>query len=227
MKSHSPICRMRPISHIGPIRPMRPAIFLLPHDLMRLASPSFMVYRGQPPEWVAAALRHAPYVVMRRARLDNGLVPVGIRGSSRSQRFAAWLSEDAIQAVVRPEDIAAGRSWKISPVMTLIYCALDLVEGLFREFTWGPTGSVGFQLASGIAVTTSESDLDIIVRAPHRLPLDTARRLRAALATAPVRVDIQLETPAGAVALAEYAHRSNQVLARSLDGPRFVADPWS
>jgi phosphoribosyl-dephospho-CoA transferase len=213
MNSHSPISRILPIPQ--------------PHDLVRIAGLTSLVFRERPPEWVSEAVRLGPYVVVRRVRSDDGLLPVGIRGAARKERFAACLLEDAILSVVRPEDIAAGRSWKMFPPMMPISCALDLVEGLFREFTWGPTGSVGFQLATGIAVTTSESDLDIIVRAPHRLSLDTARRLRAALATAPVRVDAQLETPAGAVALAEYAHRSNEVLARSLDGPRFVADPWS
>ena len=194
---------------------------------MRLASPSFVVYRASPPEWVSAAIQRAPYVVIRRTHVDNGLLPVGIRGSARRERFAACLPEYAIQAVVRPEDIAALRSWETSPPTISISLALDLVEHLFREFTWGPTGSVGFQLASGSAVTTSESDLDILVRAPHRLSQETAQRLQRALTASPVRVDVQLETPAGAVALSEYAHRSDQFLVRTLDGARFIEDPWS
>lgn len=200
---------------------------LLPHDLVCLASPSSLVFRQQAPEWVDAAIQRAPYLVIRRAHVDNGLLPVGIRGSARSERFAACLPEYAIQAVVLPEDTAASRNWKTSPPTIPISLALDLVEDLFREFTWGPTGSVGFQLASGSAVTTSESDLDILVRTPYRLSQETAQRLQRALTASPVRVDVQLETPAGAVALSDYAHRSDQFLVRTLDGPRFVEDPWS
>jgi phosphoribosyl-dephospho-CoA transferase len=192
-----------------------------------LASPSSLVFHQQAPQWVDTAIQRAPYVVIRRAHIDNGLLPVGIRGFTRSERFAACLPEYAIQAVVRPEDTAASGNWKTSPPTIPISLALDLVEDLFREFTWGPTGSVGFQLASGSAVTTSESDLDILVRAPHRLAQETAQRLQRALTASPVRVDVQLETPAGAVALSEYAQRSDQFLARTLDGPRFIEDPWS
>ena len=200
---------------------------LRPHDLLRVVSPSALVFRQQAPEWVGAAMQRAPYVVIRRAHIDNGLLPVGIRGFTRSERFAACLPEDAIQAVARPEDTAASRNWKTSPPTIPISLALDLVEDLFREFTWGPTGSVGFQLASGSAVTTSESDLDILVRTPYRLSHETAQRLQRALTASPVRVDVQLEAPAGAVALSEYAHRSDQFLVRTLDGPRFIEDPWS
>ena len=186
-----------------------------------------LVFRQQPPEWVSAAIQRAPYVVVRRAHIDNGSLPVGIRGSARRERFAAYLPKDAIQAVARPEDIAALRSWETSPPTVSISLSLDLVEDLFREFTWGPTGSVGFQLASGSPVTTSESDLDILVRTPHRLSQETAQRLQRALTASPVRVDVQLETPAGAIALLEYAQRSHQFLARTLDGPRFIEDPWN
>lgn len=200
---------------------------LRPHDLLRVVSPSSLVFRQQAPEWVGAAMQRAPYVVIRRAHVYNGLLPVGIRGSARRERFAACLPEDAIQAVARPEDIAALRSWETSPPTIPISLALDLVEDLFREFTWGPTGSVGFQLASGSAVTTSESDLDILVRTAYRLSQETAQRLQRALTASPVRVDVQLETPAGAVALSEYAHRSDQFLVRTLDGARFIEDPWS
>ena len=42
----------------------------------------------------------------------------------------------------------------------------------------------------------------------------------------PVRIDVLLETPAGAVALAEYARGKSVVMLRSPQGPRLVADPW-
>ena len=200
-------------------------LFLRPHDLVRVVNLGSLDYHQQAPEWVSAAIQRAPYVVVRRARSDKGLLPVGIRGVARKERFAAWIPESSIQGIVRPEDLAFRRSWKNSPRITR--CSLDLADRLFREFSWGPTGSVGFELASGAAVTTSESDLDILVRAPERLALTHARQLQAALMAAPMRVDVQLETPVGAIALSEYAHRSNQILARTLDGPQLVSDPWS
>ena len=46
-------------------------------------------------------------------------------------------------------------------------------------------------------------------------------------AQAGVRIDAQLETPAGGVALAEYASRKARVMARHASGPQLVADPWA
>jgi phosphoribosyl-dephospho-CoA transferase len=41
-----------------------------------------------------------------------------------------------------------------------------------------------------------------------------------------VRIDVLLETPNGAVALAEYANSVDHMLLRSAQGPRLVRDPW-
>src|ERR1700683_5759745 len=43
--------------------------------------------------------------------------------------------------------------------------------------SWGPAGSVGFELATGRRVTNEESDLDLVVRAPQRIAFKEARFL--------------------------------------------------
>jgi phosphoribosyl-dephospho-CoA transferase len=91
---------------------------------------------------------------------------------------------------------------------------------------WGPGGSVGFELASGVPSTTRDSDLDLVLSADEQLARTDATRLHADLSTLPVRIDLLLETPNGAVALAEYAQGSAMLL-RSAQGPRLVRDPWS
>jgi phosphoribosyl-dephospho-CoA transferase len=60
-----------------------------PHDLLHLApgTPDF----SDAPAWVAASLKRAPFVVVRRAVSVNGLIAVGIRGSTRSERLAPGL----------------------------------------------------------------------------------------------------------------------------------------
>ena len=40
------------------------------------------------------------------------------------------------------------------------------------------------------------------------------------------RVDLQLETPLGGVALREWAGDGARVLVKTADGPRLVGDPW-
>ena len=56
------------------------------------------------------------------------------------------------------------------------------------------------------------------------LPRRAAAALLDRLADLPARVDVLLETPTGAVALAEYA--AGDCLLRTPTGPRLVRDPW-
>jgi phosphoribosyl-dephospho-CoA transferase len=104
---------------------------------------------------------------------------------------------------------------------------LDAIDDVFSSLglAWGPTGSVGFELATGVAATSTTSDLDVVVRAPEPWPLENAREIADELERLPTRVDVQLDAPAGAVMLAEYAS-GGRVLLRTPDGPRLVYDPW-
>jgi len=186
-------------------------------------------YEGVVPAWVAASLARAPWVVVRRTRTPNGFIPVGVRGRTRGERFAALLAMDAVAARVSPEDLAAARSWRQMPRGRQVDSLriLDAVDELFTSLglVWGPTGSVGFELATGVAAASAASDLDVVVRAPAFWPLEQAREVAEDLAPLPARVDAQLDTPAGAVTLAEYAC-GGRVLVRTPDRPRLTRDPW-
>jgi phosphoribosyl-dephospho-CoA transferase len=184
------------------------------------------------PEWIEPALRRAPWVVVRRGHVQAGRVPVGVRGSTRSQRFAAWLAISEIAERLSPEDLiglprTVGQTRK-DRVPAL--AALDRIAPLLarHSYRWGPGGSVGFELATGAAAATPSSDLDVILRQPHRLPPHEALTLRSALqeAAAPARIDVLLETPQGGVSLADLAVAPKQVLLRTPNGPRLAADPW-
>ena len=203
-----------------------------PHDLIRLADGAGIRHEGQVPAWVPVSLARAPWVVVRRARTPSALIPVGVRGSTRSERLAAFLSPTDVAARVSPEGLAAARGWRHA-FRARNACrlgalrVLDAVDELFTSLglAWGPTGSVGFDLATGAAVAGPTSDLDVVVRAPEPWSRARARKLADDLARRPVRVDTQLDTPSGAVALAEYA-RGGRVLLRTPDGPKLVNDPW-
>jgi phosphoribosyl-dephospho-CoA transferase len=97
-----------------------------------------------------------------------------------------------------------------------------------RGHRWGPGGSVGFEIATGVRTATSSSDLDLILRQDRRLQPGEAIELRAALAeaAAPARIDVMLETPCGGVSLTDLAAMPGQVLVRTPDGARLSADPW-
>ena len=91
---------------------------------------------------------------------------------------------------------------------------------------WGPTGSVGFELASGLRTVTARSDLDLLLR-PTRLPVRaTLMRLHVALRGLPAREDCQIETDDGALALDELLSGASELLVRTPTGPRLISAPW-
>ena len=103
------------------------------------------------PSWTHGALRTTPWVVVRRAAAPAGFVAVGIRGADRSQRYAWLVSADDVESRLSPEDLTDVHPLAGRDVPAIL--ALHESRALLREsrFPWGPTGSVGFELATGIA----------------------------------------------------------------------------
>ncbi|UTW06947.1 malonate decarboxylase holo-ACP synthase [Pseudomonas benzenivorans] len=182
------------------------------------------------PAWALEALRQQPPVVVRRAVAAPGWVAVGVRGQSRDQRFATWMRLGDIRRRLSPERLASARGWHDHPhshwpalrALSLLQAPLDGC-GL----AWGVTGSIGFELASGLAAAHAGSDLDLVLRTPAPLSRQRAGQLCALFGDLPGKVDVQLETPHGAVALREWASGATRVLLKAQDGPRLVADPWA
>lgn len=205
------------------------------HTLLRIEGAAVLTADADLPAWVCESLERAPWVVVRRAVAGceasrrGDLVPVGIRGDSRQQRFAAWVPEEAIRDQVTPQLLASRRPWATSVRRAAVpaLAALDAVEKIMRQHAlagyWGPGGSVGFELASGRSTATQSSDLDIVVQLDRAIPVMDARSLLSSLAVLPVRTDVLLELPHGAVALPEYARAESFVL-RTARGPRLVRD---
>jgi phosphoribosyl-dephospho-CoA transferase len=201
-----------------------------PHDLIRIKGHSYLVTDVQEPEWVKVALTQAPYVVVRRAPMEKGYIPVGVRGHHRHERFAAFLPQDAVIEIITPEQLVTQKQWKQSSryYVLPILQALDDIYEVFQlyDLVWGPVGSVGFELVSGIPTVKDTSDLDIVVRLPHFPSIETARQLVAELTRIPIRMDVQLEIPAGAVSLLEYSQGSQLILLKSVCGPKLISHPY-
>lgn len=206
------------------------------HDLLRLHRlPQF---DGEP-AWVRGSFERAPYVAVRRALAANGFVAIGLRGMERSQRYGTWVHLDDIETAVAPEALAQ-RPPSAERNALPAFTALGALQsdavggdmaGALSRFVWGPTGSTGFELATRVPTVTLSSDLDLLIRAPEKLSHDTAilllNHLQAIAQRAGIRVDAQLETPAGGVALAEWAAGKVRVMARHARGPKLVTDPWA
>src|SRR3984885_10732388 len=186
----------------GMLRKPAPAV----HALLRVSDPDALLWEEPPPDWARGSLQRAPWVVVRRSETRPGAWPVGVRGALRMQRLAAWVPDRAVQAWVTPQSLAARRLWRRHPGIRAIPAmqVLDQVSAVFAAFghagRWGPGGSVGFELASAVPCTTPASDLDLILRLDQPIPRSELRRLHAELAELPVRIDVLLEKPHGAVA---------------------------
>jgi phosphoribosyl-dephospho-CoA transferase len=203
------------------------------HALLRVRDLDALLWAAPPPEWARLALRRAPWVVVRRATQQLGDWPVGVRGELRMQRCAAWLPDRAVEECVTPQQLAAARGWRARPGLNKnpALRGLDEVEAVLDAHghagSWGPVGSVGFELASAMPSTHPESDLDLVLRADRPIDRTDAERLHADLSTLAIQVDLLLETPHGAVALSEYVSNHGGMLLRTARGPRLVRDPWT
>jgi phosphoribosyl-dephospho-CoA transferase len=201
------------------------------HELIRLRDP--IVLWKDAPAWVEQSLRRAPWVVVRRGYVRDGLLPVGVRGVARHERYAAWLELTEITERLSPEDLIESRdmiertSRKGAPALAALLRVSTILERY--GLPWGPGGSVGFEIATGVATATSSSDLDLILHAESPIETGEAIDLLVALtaAAAPVRTDVIVETPSGGVSLADLAAMPQQVLVRTPNGARLSADAWT
>jgi phosphoribosyl-dephospho-CoA transferase len=207
------------------------------HALLRIDDVDALLWEGLAPAWAGASLQLAPWVVVRRLAHRPSELPVGIRGVLRRQRAAAWLADRAVKDCITPQQLACQRAWhratgrhpgrRAHPAFQVLDEVAEILAALGFSGRWGPGGSVGFELASGLSCTTPDSDLDLVLQAEEPIARASAATLHADLSKLPVRVDLLLETPHGAVALSEYVGSSEVTLLRCADGPRLVRDPWT
>ena len=195
----------------------------LAHDLLWGMTPAQLPVDA--PQWAVESLRVGQPVVVRRATSADGFVAVGVRGVLREQRLAAFMAVDSIACRVSPEALCHVDSDRNVPALR----ALEQLRPMLDDcgWVWGVSGSAGFELASGFTAMHEGSDLDLILRTPHLLARNQARELVALFDQAACRVDMQLQTPFGAVALREWAGPSARVLLKNAHQACLVADPWN
>jgi len=200
------------------------------HDLLWMSELPTTADGAPLPDWAIAAYRQgAPVVVRRAPRGADGSVPVGLRGSGRSERCAGSIAASAITRVVTPEMLASTAA-AIAPDAP--FAALRTLRALAPKldalgWAWGPTGGAGFALASGLPVLHADSDLDLVVRMPHALSAAQRDQLVQLLSNTESRVDLQIDTGHGGFALRDWLTSPRRTLLKTDHGPRLVADPWS
>ena len=188
------------------------------HDLLRVL-PDTIDIPGDAPAWVRESLDRTPWVVVRRTHASAGTIPVGVRGVTRDQRYPLTINPATVVDHIAPDRLHR------RPIHHIELAAFTALAGLRDRLhdtplRWGPTGSVGFELAAGASCVTPASDLDVAVFTDTLdLPWDT---LAAAVHDLPTRVDCSIELPCGAVTLTEYLDSTRQLLLKSPHGPRLV-----
>jgi phosphoribosyl-dephospho-CoA transferase len=138
------------------------------------------------------------------------------------------VSNGDILEVVAPEELVTRPlSDTVNPSLAEALSVLSSVDPQqLGGLAWGPTGSAGFELATGIRAVRETSDLDMILRSDRLVAREVAREILQFLLTLPCRVDCLLETGRGAIALAEWAAGEGAVLLRTPIGPVLTMDPW-
>jgi len=203
-----------------------------PHDILKLKRAVVLEGMLQAPGWVEPSLAAVPFVTVRRAPLFSSAIPIGVRGSERSRRWAGFADPKCVENVIRPRDLRSCQALPQiggeAPVAALRQ--LRIVMERWREvaWPWGPSGSVGFELATGFKCVGPLSDLDLVLYADDPIDRRRAISLQDSLAGGPARVDALVETPVCAFSLAEYANGcSDRILLRTVYGPRLGLDPWN
>jgi len=199
------------------------------HDLILLRSETAVISTGGGPTCPYLNPNQRPWVVVRRGRISDGLIPVGVRGSQRHERCAGFTGLNEVLEIRRPEQLrlllAEDSRRALQAFQTLSYLKSHLV-GL--DMTWGPGGSVAHELASGIPAVRANSDLDLILFAPRRLEITEAQDLWRMISSAPGKVDALVEAPFCGFSLQEFVTASpRKILLRTSEGRILGFNPWN
>lgn len=199
------------------------------HDLVQIRDITEVLKSVNKLSWVEDSLQTCPWAVIRRAPLQNDTIPIGIRGKTRSERLACSLNTSNIASIVTPETLAKEKWWHHHRTkVPLPFQVLDDVNEIMKRYPlpWGPGGSVGFELVTGVPCVSDKSDIDLIIRSPGHLDKNVAKEMVHDFSALDTRIDVQVETGIGAFSLIEYARDDPPILLRTTKGPKLVRDPW-
>jgi phosphoribosyl-dephospho-CoA transferase len=199
------------------------------HDLILLRTESAVISTQSDPACPYLNPNQRPWVVVRRGRISDGSILVGVRGSQRHERCAGFTRLSEVVETRRPDQLrllfAENSRRKLQAFRTLSYLESHLA-GL--DMSWGPGGSLGYELASGIPAVRADSDLDFILFAPRKLEITEAQDLWRMISSAPGKVDALVETPFCGFSLEEFVTTSpRKILLRTSDGRILGSNPWN
>ncbi len=181
------------------------------------------------PQWALERWHRSPYQVIRRAIARDNEIPIGIRGTSRGERFGSSIPMHWVEAVIRPQDLVVNQAWdhwiradQFPEMLTTI----EVMSDILTDIEWGIGGSLGYELTTGQATITDNSDLDIILYPLQKFSRECANKWLNVSDYCAKKVDLQVQTEKGAFHLVEYALGNRQILLKKIDGYTLIEDVW-
>jgi len=200
-----------------------------PHDLLYINYKD-LVKDDPLPEWLD---RHqvTDWAVVRRANVSDELIPVGLRGRNRNERFACWVNPSNIKKRVSPYELVNqnfldGIS-KERQEQFEVFNTLKQLRKLLSSYKWGVGGSLGYELVSQRPAVKQTSDIDVIIESVQPLSSHQKQELLNICQQLPNRADIQIITPYGGCSLLELCQNNQHILLKTLSGPKLVVNPWN
>lgn len=193
---------------------------IMVHDIVKFSNIECLEKIIPFPDWVHSTASSLQYGVVRRMPITNQKVPIGLRGVTRDQRFGTFIHENNIIEVIKPTSLVSridqfqGQNY---------YYSLERIREEFNKLkvSWGPTGSVGFELATSIMVTSPNSDIDLSIYL-DKIENDILKEVGDFIVTLNQRIDVQIEVPMlGAVLLQDYLNnKETGFIVRTQYGPQ-------
>lgn len=179
------------------------------------------------PDWALSEVnQHCPLIV-RRAPAVTDAIPVGIRGHLRSQRHGTYIPANEVARMARPFTLCQCRAREVRVALPSLSAWEHLrVKAQDFPYPWGPTGSCAYELATGADWVTQTSDLDILVYLENPITPSQAKEMLMFFSHQACRIDVQVMTPLGGMALAEWARGTRLVLLKTNHGPLLTDKPW-
>lgn len=189
------------------------------HDIVRFRDVGDITFHGEVPDWVKVRPASRHHAVVRRMKTTTQTVAIGLRGKGRSERIAGFINKEDIEEIITPQSLVSSPAHYRDSRFHDVLSGIDAIVSPFG-YEWGPTGSVGFELATGVPVTTQASDLDMTVYVPSNFDYQVLVQLYEQLQQCPLRIDAQIEFgQMGAALLADIVKFKSGFLLRTSSGP--------
>lgn len=174
--------------------------------------------------------RKNEWVVVRRAEIIDGYIPVGVRGNQRNQRHACFLKKEMIEKRIPPnellnqnylESISLNRRENFE-----VFQTFQKLKKVLSHYKWGVGGSLAYELVSKSPTVKQTSDLDVLVYSNEELDDSQMSELYHISQSFDTNIDIQIITSFGGCSLIDLYQSKKQVLLKTNLGPVLTDNPW-